>query len=160
MDERSDRPGAADDHVVLRLAGGRFGLPLAAVAEVGRPPLLTRVPGLPEWVAGLANWRGRVLAVVDLRPLLGATGPAGAPARCNRLVVLVHRGVQVGLLADTVDGTAHLVAAAAPPSVGLAASAAALLSGVVSDAGGPVALLDVDAVLALSDRLPRARRAG
>lgn len=163
MDQRSDRPGEpgdADDHVVLRLAGGRYGLPLVAVAEVGRPPGLTRVPGLPEWVAGLANWRGRVLAVVDLRSLLGAAGPADAPTRRNRLVVLVHDGVQVGLLADAVDGTAHLPAAAAPPAVGLAARAAALLSGVVSDAHGPVALLDVGGVLALSDQLPRARRGG
>ena len=157
MDPLSDRPGAADDGVVVRLGAGRYGLPLAAVAEVGRPPALTRVPGLPGWVAGLANWRGRVLAVVDLRPLLGAE--PGPPARRNRLVVVLREGVAVGLLADAVEGTAALPAAAAPPAVGLAARAAELLRG-VTDRHGPVALLDVAAVLALSDRLPRVRRAG
>ena len=53
--------------VLVRLGGCRYALPMASVAEVGRPPGLTRVPGLPSWVAGVANWRGRVLAVLDLR---------------------------------------------------------------------------------------------
>ena len=44
----------------------------SAVAEVGRLPKLTRVPGTPEWLSGVANWRGRILAVLDVRPLLGA----------------------------------------------------------------------------------------
>ena len=73
--------------VVVRLGGCRYAVSMDAVAEVGRPPVLTRVPGLPSWVAGVANWRGRVLAVLDLRPLLTA-GPALLDRR-GRLVVLV-----------------------------------------------------------------------
>jgi len=54
-----------EEVVLVRLGGCRYALPMSAVAEVGRPPSLTRVPGLPAWVAGVANWRGRVLAVLD-----------------------------------------------------------------------------------------------
>lgn len=145
--------------VVVRLGGCRYALAMPAVAEVGRPPGLTRVPGLPAWLAGVANWRGRVLAVLDLRPLLGAeAAPLG---RRGRLVVLSVDGVNVGLLADGVDGTAPLDQEAVEPSLAhLPAGAAALLAGQVTDAAGPIGLLDLAAVFALSDTLDRSRRAG
>ncbi len=143
--------------VVVRLGGCRYGLPMDAVAEVGRPPGLTRVPGTPDWVAGLANWRGRVLAVVDLRGLLNAT--AQPVDRRGRLVVLHHEGRAAGLIAEAVDGTAALeVDAIEPVLAHLADSGAALLAGQFTDADGPVGVLDLAAVFALADALPRPRR--
>jgi purine-binding chemotaxis protein CheW len=95
-------PGTAlpEEVVVVRLGGSRYALPMGSVAEVGRPPGLTRVPGLPAWLAGVANWRGRVLAVLDLRPLLEAA-PAPLDRRA-RLVVLNQGGVPVGMLTEGV----------------------------------------------------------
>ena len=143
--------------VVVRLGGSRFALDMDAVAEVGRPPTLTRVPGLPGWVAGLANWRGRVLAVIDLRAALGAP-PTGLDRR-GRLVVLRRGGVSVGLLAEAVDGTREKPTEALEPVLAnLDADGAALLTGQVTDADGPIGVLDLDAVFALSEGLPRPRR--
>lgn len=157
-----------DEVVLVRLGGSRLALPLAAVAEVGRPPALTRVPGLPTWVAGVANWRGRVLAVLDLRSLIGdgrPPGPApGSAAREARLVVLQLRGthgeVRVGLLVERVDGTTRLEPdRLEPTSPHLPARSADLLAGQVTDADGPLGVVDPAAVLALADRLSRTRRA-
>ncbi len=150
--------------VVVRVgpAGGaaRLAVPMDVVGEVGRPPALTRVPGLPSWVAGVANWRGRVLAVVDLQPLLGGGVPA-APGRRSRLVVLSSAGVTVGLLVDGVDGTVLVDPdRVEPPLAHLPGSAGALLVGQVTDAAGPFGLLDVAALFALAESLPRPRRAG
>lgn len=142
--------------VVVRLGGGAYAVPLPAVAEVGRPAALTRVPGLPGWVPGVVNWRGRVLAVLDLRGLLGADpAPLG---RGGRLVVLAHEGVRVGLLTDSVEGTLALAPETVePPLVSLAAGG--LLCGQVTRPGGPLGLLDPWAVLRLAEQLPRPRRA-
>ena len=129
-----------------------------AVAEVGRPPALTRVPGLPGWVAGVANWRGRVLAVLDVRPLLG--GAATALDRRGRLVVLRHDGVVVGLLTEAVEGTRRLEPEDIEPTPPrLAERTGGLLSGQLTDADGPCGVLDLAAVLRLADALPRVRRA-
>jgi len=144
--------------VVVRLGGCRYALPLPSVVEVGRPPALTRVPGLPGWVAGVTNWRGRVLAVVDLRPLLSAA-PA-ALERTGRLVVLVLDGVRVGLLAEAVEGTVTLPTEIEPVLAHLPEQTAALLAGHLTDADGPVGVLDVAGVFGLASSLPRARRAG
>lgn len=141
----------------MRLGGSRCALAMSDVAEVGRPPALTRVPGLPAWVAGAANWRGRVLAVLDLRTMLD--GAPHTPRCSGRMVVLTRARVSVGILVEAVEGTLQVQ----PDSVEAAllhlpAATASLLCGQVTDAGGPCALLDVGAVFALADDLPRARR--
>ncbi|MCW2598796.1 MAG: CheW protein [Frankiales bacterium] len=149
----------ANEVVVVRLGGSRYALPMDAVAEVGRPPSLTRVPGVPGWLAGVANWRGRVLAVLDLRPLLAA--PPASLGRRARLVVLNRGGVPVGLLTEGVEGTYLLDADQVQPSlVNLPDSAAELLAGQTTAAGGPCGVFDLDAVFRLAEALPRARRAG
>ena len=153
---RSDAPAPdeaiAADAVVLEVGGLRCWLPMGSVAEVGRPPLLTRVPGVPSWVAGVANWRGRVLAVLHLADLLAEDA---APDRRPRLVVVEADGVRVGLLVDRVVGVAalhrHRVAALPP---GMVPAAARLLLGAVDTPDGPVVGLDTAAVLGLRHELP------
>ena len=150
---------AAAEVVVVRLGGCRYALPMPSVAEVGRPPQLTRVPGLPAWVAGVANWRGRVLAVLDLRPLLAAS--AGPADRSGRLVVLTSGSVTVGLLTEGVEGTLVLDQEQVEPALAhLPDEAGALFAGQLTDAGGPIGLLALEAVFGLADQLPRVRKAG
>jgi len=152
-------PPATCEVVLLRLGTCRYAVPLSAVTEVGRPPALTRVPGLPGFVAGVANWRGRVLAVLDLRGLLSA-GPA-VPDRRSRLVVVQVDAVRVGLLVDAVTGGVSYDAQALEPRLPhLPSGGGTLLAGQVTDEDGPYGVLDLPAVLGLAEQLPRARRAG
>lgn len=149
-----EAPGATDA-IVVRLGTGRFAVDLASVAEVGRVPGVTRVPGLPGWLAGVANWRGRILPVLDLRSLLGAeVAPLDAHAR---LVVLTASSTAIGMLVDAVDATTALEDVAPFPQAS-APSGVALLGGQVPRADGPLAVLDVAAVMRLRETLPRGRR--
>lgn len=148
--------GAAAGGVLLRLGASRYAVPMADVAEVAPMPGVTRIPGSPGWLTGVANWRGRMLPVLDLRPLLGA---AVVPlATSARLVVLARDDVVAGVVAEAVPGVhdgalADLVAA--PPTLG--AEAKALVSGQFDDRTGPVAVIDTGAVLGLRDRVDRRR---
>lgn len=149
--------GTEQECVVVRLGGCRYGLPMESVAEVGRPPVLTRVPGLPDWVAGAANWRGRVLAVLDVRPLIGAG--RSALDRRGRMVVLTRRGVQAGLVVEDVEGSVVVTGEQVEPVLAsLPEPAAGLLWGQVTDHEGPYGLLDLGALFGLAAELPRARR--
>lgn len=146
----------AGEAVVVRLGSGRFAVSLASVAEVGRVPAVTRIPGGPDWLAGVANWRGRLLPVLDLRALLGADRtPFGSAAR---LLVIVDDGVSAGVVVDGVEGTGGLGAHVDEFPAALAGPGAALLRGQVPRDDGPVAVIDPSAVLRLRETLPRARR--
>lgn len=148
-------------HVVVRIGASRFALSLDAVAQVGKLPGFTRVPGTPSWVAGVANWRGRVLGVVDLRVLLSLPDNADGRAKDARLVILANGPVQVGVLADRVDGVIDIDPDELEPTMlTLSDEAGALLRGQAIDAEGPIGVLDESAVFALRSRLAGARRAG
>lgn len=143
--------------VVVRFGGSRYVVAMSSVAEVVPLPTISRVPGCPRWLTGVANWRGRVLAVVDPRSLLGAeTIPLPSSAR---LLVLSLDGVEAGMVVEAVAGlmeAGDTDPEPAPPTA--AASAAALVIGVVCDEAGPLSLLDAQAVLRLRTELPSARR--
>ena len=142
--------------VILRFAGARYAVEMSTVAEVVPVPVLTRIPGGPVWLLGVVNWRGRVLPVIDLRPLVGA---ALAPLpTSSRLVVLTVDDVEAGLVADMVPGLLECADdALAPLPASVAQGIAELVRG-VADCDGPVALLDTEAVLKLRLQLPRMRR--
>ena len=62
----------------LRLGNERFVVGREEVREVLMlPSTLTRVPGAKPWIRGLANVRGHLLPIADLRGFLGA-GEASA----------------------------------------------------------------------------------
>ena len=146
-----------DGYVLMRLGGSRYAVGMSAVAEVGRLPRLTRVPGTPVWLAGVANWRGRILAVLDVRPLLGAAiTPTGS---LGRLVVLTENTVTVGLLTEGVQGVIDCDEDRIdPPPMTLDGDASSLLVGQFTEPTGPIAVLDPAAVLNLRLRLPSPRR--
>jgi len=89
--------------VAMRMAGELF---LAAREETREvlsvPSSITRVPGAKPWIRGLANVRGQLLPIIDLRQLIGS---GVAPATRNtRIVVVNHREIPAGLLVDEVLG--------------------------------------------------------
>lgn len=89
--------------VAFRLSSENFLVAREETREVlGFPPVLTRVPGAKPWIRGLANVRGQLLPVVDLRAFLG--GGMTNTGRSSRILVANHREVPAGLLVDEVLG--------------------------------------------------------
>ena len=89
---------------VFRIASGLLALDALLVGEVVEFEGLTPLPGCQRAVLGLANLRGRALAVVDLGLVLGDGSP-GAPAEgALRVLVLRLPGSESGLVVGRVDG--------------------------------------------------------
>ena len=104
----------------FRLGAENFVAPRGDVREIiPVPELLARVPGAKPWLRGIANVRGQLLTVVDLKVFLG--GCAAAADRRARLLVLASRDVPTGLIVDEVLGfrrfTEEEYRAETPPTV-------------------------------------------
>ena len=86
---------------------------------MGYPAVVTRIPGAKSWVKGLANIRGQLLPMLDLRQFLGSG--ATAAGRNTRVVVVNHREIPAGLMVDEVLGFRRFAEAEfnaeAPPTV-------------------------------------------
>ncbi len=58
--------------VKFRIAQEYFALPIEAIQSIERVPAIRRVPTAPAHIVGIANLRGSVVAVIDIRQQLGA----------------------------------------------------------------------------------------
>jgi twitching motility protein PilI len=102
------RQGATDSvdewiGVAFRLGNERFVTARADVREVlPAPEQLSRVPGAKPWLRGIANVRGQLLTIVDLKAFLGA-GPMHADRKA-RLLMLASREVPTAVIVDEVLG--------------------------------------------------------
>ena len=91
----------------VRLGDLRLVAPLGEVVEVLTYPGLSRVPRTRNWVRGIANVRGNLLPVMDLRGYL--EGHATPMTRTTRVLVVNHNGVFSGLVVDEVLGLRHFL---------------------------------------------------
>jgi purine-binding chemotaxis protein CheW len=80
--------------LVFALGRELYAFPANQVHEVRSLGLLTTLPGTPAFLAGLINVRGRIVPVVDLRPLLGLNTDTPSTS----VVLVAHRSGHIGLL--------------------------------------------------------------
>lgn len=81
------------------IAGEWLAIDLRYVREVFPVESVTPVPKMPSVLVGVANLRGTVMPLVDIRPALGLP-PAPVPQKLA--VVIKHGPQQAGLLIDDV----------------------------------------------------------
>jgi twitching motility protein PilI len=85
------------------LGSERFVTDRADVREVMPvPEAMARVPGAKSWLRGIANVRGQLITVVDIKAFLG--GGITMPDRRSRVLAIASRDVPTGLLVDEVLG--------------------------------------------------------
>ena len=112
--ETAAAPGPELHLLSFVLGREEFGIPVTQVREVIRVADITRVPHAPPHVRGVANLRGRILAVVELRSRLGLP-PAELTPR-SRVVVVEVRGRVLGLLVDAVRQVTKVPEASVVPA--------------------------------------------
>ncbi|MBX3701162.1 MAG: chemotaxis protein CheW [Dokdonella sp.] len=86
----------------FRVADRHFVSSIAEVNEILTLPALTAVPGAKAWLLGIANVRGNLVPVVDLRELV--LGVRSQASDSTRVLVVRQIGGSVGLLVDEVLG--------------------------------------------------------
>lgn len=125
----------------FELEGEWYAVETRYVREVCRPPECTPVPGAADFLTGVVNLRGEVLAVVDLARALGL--PAG-PQPSAWLIVLGIERAEFGFCCGEVGEVRMLAVDTLHAASGNAA--AACLRGVTADA-----LLVLDGAALLAD---------
>jgi len=137
-----DRAGLCQ-FVIFHSAGEMFAVPLEQVKEIIRVPDVVRMPLSPPALMGLANLRGTVLPVLDLRHLFGL--PPVLSDDASRVVVLDH-GHPVGLMVDRVANVVTVERERLEPVTQIQATIdTELLTGMIKeeDGRGIVMVLDV-----------------
>lgn len=134
--------------VTFGVDGEVFGFPMASVSEIIRVPSTVDVPLTPGALTGLANLRGSVLPILDLRLVLGLDPIQASEAT---RVIVTDEGTPVGMVVDKVHQVISVDPEQIEPGTGLRTSVnAQLLAGVIKQGQGKsmIQLLDVSQLIA------------
>jgi twitching motility protein PilI len=108
---KANLPGSSGDEseteewvgIAFKMDDERFVVARDEVREIMVvPAAITRVPGAKPWIRGLANARGHLLTIVDLKLFLGAGQKIGG--RETRVLVVNSNDLPVGIIVDEVFG--------------------------------------------------------
>ena len=132
---------ADEQFIIFRLGNQDYGVPIAAVREIARPPeQITRLPKAPAFIDGVMNLRGSVVPIVDLRRRfdVGAAENAGS----QRIIMLAIGEIIAGFLVDSVSAVMKVEIDAIRPAPELSADQMRLISRVINlEAKGQMILL-------------------
>jgi purine-binding chemotaxis protein CheW len=98
------------------LASETYGIEAMFVREIHPLKDFTPLPGVPSFVVGIANIRGQILSVVDLKKFFNL--PDKGLGELNKVIILGNSRMEFGILADAILVTRSVLldAIQAPPA--------------------------------------------
>jgi twitching motility protein PilI len=88
--------------VAFEQSGSKLALDMEYISEVLPLPPSTRLPGVRNWVVGIANLRGQILPLIDFGALLDQSPAISQPL--HRVLVVRNDTAELGLVVDRVVG--------------------------------------------------------
>ena len=137
--------------VAFKVGREDFGVDVKKVEGVISMVDITRMPRAPQFVEGIINLRGQIVAVVDLANRLGIESTERGAA--TRIVVVEAQDVKVGLVVESPEVlNINQEDIEASPMLATSDVNASFIMGVVKLGDRLLILLDVDRVLSDEER--------
>lgn len=93
--------------VGFRIGDERLIASMDEVEEILELPDFTTVPGVKSWVVGIANVRGSLLPLMDLKGYL--LGEDIKQRRKKKVIVINYKGFHTGLIVEEIFGMKHFI---------------------------------------------------
>lgn len=139
LEDAAEIENSDNQFVTFSVEGEIFAAPMAPVQEIIRVPSLAQVPLAPPSLLGLANLRGRILPIVNLRRIFGLADVKDTDA--TRALV-INLGTPLGFVVDRVASVIAVDEANIEPASSIGSSVdARLLTGVVKMANGEIIMI-------------------
>lgn len=144
--------------LVFSLGQENYAIDVAEAREVFRPERITRVPNTPDFITGLANLRGQLIPLIDIRHLIGL--PTNEMSKETRAIMTDIRTAPVGVIVDRIKETREIAKEEIqPPLATIKGKLADFTKGEIRLATGILTLLDLNRVLGCED-LEELRKGG
>lgn len=91
--------------VGFRIGESKLIAAMSEVKEILDVPDYTRVPGVKSWIVGVANVRGSLLPIMDMKGYL--LGEDMRQRQKGRVIVIDYKGYDTGLVVEEVYGMRH-----------------------------------------------------
>ncbi len=137
-----------EKYFVFSLAETRYAIPFGNLVAVERPPHVTPLPGVPKWLAGVANHGGEIISIVDCRAIFRVDTPPRPDQQCLCIVATGDKEITTGLLVDRMEGLSGLPADQPGSQAGPGGhQVSPYVRGVYEDQGHSLRILNVEKLL-------------
>src|SRR5687767_8957649 len=91
--------------VVFRLGDEEYALQIGQIKEVVRTPSITSMPQSPDYIKGVSNIRGNIIAIVDLEERFGLKNKDAQAINGKYTLVVESEEFKMGVLVKDVPNT-------------------------------------------------------
>ncbi len=121
-----------------------YGVPVDQVREVRDMQAVTPVPGAPDYVEGVTNLRGQIIAVVDLRKRLGLADGDGL---AEKIMIIDLDKSAVGVVVDSVTEVSTIKASDIERNVEVTSALSDFILGVGKQSDHLSVILDLSKIV-------------
>ena len=147
----------ANKHLIFTLGKETYGVPILRIQNIERNLDITPVPGVPSFVKGITNLRGKIIPVLDLKDKLGI-GSAEITDKTCIIIVNVRKeagmhtnGVMVDEVSEVMDISEGVIEPV--PKHHDTQIDQEFMSGIGKVKDRIIILLDIQKILEMSDRM-------
>ena len=132
-------------YIGFTLNNNEYTIPILKVQEIINLPSLTKLPQAPGYIEGIANLRGRIIPVVDLKKLACLNGGTVG----EKVIVVTSGRITFGVLVDSITGVITIEESEIEPPTDFNASD--IVSGVAKVDDKLVVMLDTKKLIPVED---------
>lgn len=88
--------------VIFRLSNETYAIESSFIQEVQPLKDFTYIPGVPAFILGIVNIRGRIISIVDLKKFFNLDEKG--LGQLNLLIIIKNEKMELGILADDIIG--------------------------------------------------------
>lgn len=101
MQKDTEEEKKGKEVLTFKLLNEELGLDISCVREVLRPQEIHALPRAPDFIDGVINLRGHIIAVIDLRRKFNIKVVENSPK--TRIIICKIRNFIIGLVVDSVN---------------------------------------------------------
>ncbi|MDP2912963.1 MAG: chemotaxis protein CheW [Candidatus Omnitrophota bacterium] len=101
MQKETQEEKKGKEILTFRLLNEELGLDISCVREVLRPQEIHALPRAPDFIDGVINLRGHIIAVIDLRKKFNIKAVEDSPK--TRIIICKIKKFIVGIVVDSVN---------------------------------------------------------
>lgn len=135
-------------YIGFNLGGEEYSIPILKVLEIINVPGMTRLPQTPEYIEGVANLRGKVVPIVNIKKLVNL---GSLPGGGDKVIVLSNGKVTFGILVDGITGVIGIEDSSIEPPDRLLNGSCDRIVGVAKYKKRLIVLLDTKKLLPTDD---------
>jgi purine-binding chemotaxis protein CheW len=136
--------------VVFRLGHEEYALQIGQIKEVVQTPSITSMPQSPEYIKGVSNIRGNVIAIVDLEERFGLKSKDADNVSGKYTLVVESEEFKMGVLVKDVPNTMAIAESAVDQSL-MSNDDQSYIKGIVKLDKRLIILIDIFKVMTTKD---------